>query len=161
MTWFANVVLSLTGTLVLVVVFVLPALEASTPLGIVVPGELAVILGGVLAQLGRLPLWAVVVAGAAEAVVGDSAGYAVGRRLGDGLLARLPRAFVLPGRVERAKSLVRRLGGRGGRSWPLHRGVPDAGTRPRRDRRNALPHLRGVQRRRWRAVGDRRRPART
>jgi len=42
MTWFANVVLSLTGTLVLVVVFVLPALEASTPLGIVVPGEVTV-----------------------------------------------------------------------------------------------------------------------
>jgi hypothetical protein len=44
--------------LVLVAVFALPALEASTLLGSVVPGELAVVLGGVLAHQGRVPLWA-------------------------------------------------------------------------------------------------------
>jgi membrane-associated protein len=112
MTWVANTILALTGTMTLVVVFALPALEASTPLGLVVPGELALVLGGVLAQLGRLPLWAVVVAGAAGAVVGDSIGYAVGRRVGDRLLGRLPHRLVRPDRVERAKALVRHLGGR-------------------------------------------------
>jgi undecaprenyl-diphosphatase len=112
MTWVANTVLSLTGTMALIVVFALPALEASTPLGVVVPGELAIVLGGVLAQFGRLPLWAVVVAGAAGAIIGDSIGYAVGRRFGDRLLGRLPRSFVRPDRVERAKAFVRRLGGR-------------------------------------------------
>jgi membrane-associated protein len=111
-TWIGNTVLSLTWPIALIVVFALPALEASTPLGIVVPGELALVLGGVLAHLGRLPLWAIVVAGAAGAVVGDSIGYAAGRRFGDRLLSRLPRPFVRPDRVERAKALVRRLGGR-------------------------------------------------
>jgi hypothetical protein len=58
MTWLSETILRLAGPLVLVAVFTLPALEASTLLGMVVPGELAVVLGGVLAQQGRLPLWA-------------------------------------------------------------------------------------------------------
>ena len=49
MTWLTDTILRLAGPLVLVV-FALPALEASTLLGIVVPGELALVLGGVLAH---------------------------------------------------------------------------------------------------------------
>jgi membrane-associated protein len=112
MTWLTDTVLHLAGPLVLVAVFALPALEASTLLGIVVPGELALVLGGVLAHQGRVPLVAAVVAGAAGAVVGDTVGYAVGRRIGERLLAHLPRRLVKPGQVERATALVRRLGGR-------------------------------------------------
>jgi membrane-associated protein len=112
MTWLTDTVLHLAGPLVLVAVFALPALEASTLLGIVVPGELALVLGGVLAHQGRVPLVAAVVAGAAGAVVGDTVGYAVGRRIGERLLAHLPRRLVEPGQVERATALVRRLGGR-------------------------------------------------
>jgi membrane-associated protein len=112
MTWLSDTILRLAGPLVLVVVFALPALEASTLLGIVVPGELALVLGGVLAHQGRVPLWATVTAGAAGAVVGDSVGYAVGRRVGGRLLTRIPRRLVQPGQVERATALLRRLGGR-------------------------------------------------
>ena len=112
MTWLADAILRLTGPVVLIVVFAMPALEASTLLGIVLPGELALVFGGVLAQQGRVPLWAVVAAGSAGAVVGDSVGYALGRRVGEPLLARLPRRFVRPDRVDRVKVLVRRLGGR-------------------------------------------------
>ena len=95
MTWLSDTILRLAAPLVLVVVFALPALEASTLLGIVVPGELALVLGGVLAHQGRVPLWAAVAAGAAGAAVGDSLGYAVGRRVGERLLARIPRRLVL------------------------------------------------------------------
>jgi len=56
MTWLSDTILHLAGPLVLVVVFALPALEASTLLGIVVPGELALVLGGVLAHQGRVQL---------------------------------------------------------------------------------------------------------
>jgi membrane-associated protein len=112
MTWIIETTLRLAGPLVLVAVFALPALEASTLLGIVVPGELALVLGGMLARQGRVPLAAVVAAGVAGAVVGDSVGYAVGRRVGKRLLARLPRRLVEPGQVQRATALVRRLGGR-------------------------------------------------
>jgi membrane-associated protein len=110
--WLSDTILRLAGPLVLLVVFALPALEASTLLGIVVPGELALVLGGVLAHQGRVPLWAAAVAGAAGAVVGDSLGYALGRRVGKRLLARVPRRLVEPGQVERATALLRRLGGR-------------------------------------------------
>jgi membrane-associated protein len=70
------------------------------------------VAGGVLAHQGRVPLWAAVVAGAAGAVVGDSLGYAFGRRVGERLLARVPRRPVEPCQVERATALLRRLGGR-------------------------------------------------
>jgi membrane-associated protein len=112
MAWISDTLLRLAGPAVLMVMFALPALEASTLLGIMVPGELALLLGGVLAHQGRVPLWAAVVAGAAGAVVGDSVGYAAGRRVGERLLARIPRRLVQPRQVERAKALVRRLGGR-------------------------------------------------
>jgi membrane-associated protein len=95
-----------------VAVFALPALEASTLLGVVVPGELALVLGGVVAHQGRVPLWAAVLAGAAGAVVGDSVGYVIGRRVGERLLAHLPHRLIEPRQVERATALVRRLGGR-------------------------------------------------
>jgi membrane-associated protein len=112
MTWLSDTILRLAGPLALVAVFALPALEASTLLGIVVPGELALVLGGVLAHQGRVPLVAAVAAGAAGAVVGDTIGYAIGRRVGERLLAHLPRRLIRPRQVERAKALVRRLGGR-------------------------------------------------
>jgi membrane-associated protein len=112
MVWLSDTILRLAGPLVLVAVFALPALEASTLLGIVVPGELALVLGGVLAHQGRVPLWAAVAAGAAGAVVGDSLGYAVGHTVGERLLARMPRRLVQPGQAERATALLRRLGGR-------------------------------------------------
>jgi membrane-associated protein len=112
MTWLSDTVLHLAGPLVLLAVFALPALEASTLLGIVVPGELAAVLGGVLAHQGRVPLAAVVVAGAAGAVVGDTVGYAVGRRVGKRLLGHLPHRLVVPDQVQRATALVCRLGGR-------------------------------------------------
>jgi membrane protein DedA with SNARE-associated domain/membrane-associated phospholipid phosphatase len=91
---FTDKILALPGWLVLVLVFLLPALEASAFVGFVFPGEVAVILGGVAASRGIVPLWAVIAAAVSGAVIGDSAGYLIGRRWGDRLLAgtigRLP-----------------------------------------------------------------------
>lgn len=42
---------------VLAVVFALPALEASTLIGVFLPGESTILLGGVLAAYGKVPLW--------------------------------------------------------------------------------------------------------
>src|SRR5690348_16693834 len=91
---FTDRILSLPGWLVLVLVFAFPALEASAFLGFVFPGEIAVILGGVAASRGTVPLWAVIAAAVAGAIIGDSAGYLIGRRWGThmlhGTLGRLP-----------------------------------------------------------------------
>jgi len=97
--------------LVLALVFLVPALEASAFIGFVFPGEIAVLLGGVLAQQGKVPLWLVFVLGSAGSIVGDSIGYEVGRRYGDRLLRRLPRWLVKPEHLERSKDLLRRRGG--------------------------------------------------
>jgi undecaprenyl-diphosphatase len=102
--------LGLSPALVLALVFLLPALEASTLVGLVVPGELAVLVGGVFAHEGRLSLGAVAGAAFAGAVLGDQVGYLVGRRYGRALLARTPRRFVRSAEVRRALELVRRRG---------------------------------------------------
>jgi membrane protein YqaA with SNARE-associated domain len=63
-----------------VLVFVLTASETSAFVGLLVPGETAVLLGAAVAGRGGLNVFllaAVVVAGA---VTGDSLGYALGRR---------------------------------------------------------------------------------
>jgi membrane protein DedA with SNARE-associated domain/membrane-associated phospholipid phosphatase len=87
-------ILSLPGWLVLVLVFAFPALEASAFAGFVFPGEIAVILGGVAASRGMVPLWAVIAAAVSGAIIGDSAGYLIGRRWGTqmlhGTIGRLP-----------------------------------------------------------------------
>ncbi len=87
-------ILSLPGWLVLVLVFAFPALEASAFVGFVFPGEIAVILGGVAASRGTVPLWAVIAAAVSGAIIGDSIGYLVGRRWGThllhGTLGRVP-----------------------------------------------------------------------
>lgn len=72
----------------LAAVFLLPALETGLVLGVIVPGETAVVLGGVLASTGRVPLWAAMVASVAGAIAGDCAGYLLGRRYGEKAIRR-------------------------------------------------------------------------
>ncbi|MFD7660685.1 DedA family protein [Actinosynnema sp. NPDC059797] len=102
---------ALPPALVLALAFLLPALEASTMLGVVFPGEVALLVAGAVAHAGGVPLWAVLVAGVAGAVLGDLAGWFVGRRWGHALLRRLPERLVRPAAVERASALIRRRGG--------------------------------------------------
>jgi len=61
--------------------------------GIPVPGETAIILGGIAASQGRLSIVLVIAVAAAAAIIGDNIGFEVGRRGGRGLLER-------PGRLE-------------------------------------------------------------
>src|SRR5580765_1509919 len=72
----------------LAAVFLFPALETGVVLGFILPGETAVVLGGVLAATGRVPLWAAAAAGVAGAIGGDCAGYVLGRRYGETAIRR-------------------------------------------------------------------------
>jgi undecaprenyl-diphosphatase len=105
-------ILRLPPWLALLIVFAMPALEASVFLGFIFPGEIACLLGGVLAFESKLQLWLVIVVAIAGAVIGDTVGYFVGARFGDVLLNKLPERFVNPEHVERTKELIRRFGGR-------------------------------------------------
>jgi undecaprenyl-diphosphatase len=108
----ATTVLGLPAWLALVVVFAVPALESSAFVGFVFPGEIVLLLGGVLAQRGEIPLPAVLALGFAGAVLGDSVGYLVGRRWGrqmlDGTLGRLIRRE----HFDRAERYLAERGGR-------------------------------------------------
>jgi membrane protein DedA with SNARE-associated domain len=110
-----DLLLALPGWAALLAVFLLPALESSVFLGFVFPGEIAVILGGVAAAAGRMPLPAMIAAAILGAVIGDSVGYAVGKRWGDqmlhGSIGRLPVVrHELEKHLESAKAFVRKRG---------------------------------------------------
>src|SRR5437867_10843032 len=105
--------LDLSGAPAYGLLFALPALEASAFVGFVFPGEIAVLLGGVLAFQHKVALGWAIAAAVGGAIVGDSIGYAVGARWGRRLLrTRVLRRFVTPERQENASAYLRRHGGR-------------------------------------------------
>ncbi|GAA2488971.1 DedA family protein [Streptomyces longisporus] len=103
--WLAD----LSGPVVYLVVTALVFAEDALFFGFVLPGETAVIVGGVLARRGNVELVWLTLAVVLAAIAGDSVGYEIGRRAGPPLLSRGPlrrRA----GRVEKARDLIRRRG---------------------------------------------------
>jgi membrane-associated protein len=102
--------LTLPPWVVVALVALLPALEASMFLGVVIPGETAILAGGVVAHAGVVPLWLVMLAACAGAAVGDQGGYTLGRRYGARLLSHLPERVRDSGTMERALLLLRRRG---------------------------------------------------
>jgi membrane protein DedA with SNARE-associated domain len=95
---------------VLAIVFAFPALEASTLIGIFVPGETAILLGGVLAWYGHVSLPSVLLAAALGAIVGDSAGYWVGARWGKRVVEGRIGRIVGERRWARARQRLTRKG---------------------------------------------------
>jgi membrane-associated protein len=107
-----DLILRLSGASALLVVFLLPFAECAFFAGFFIPGEIGVLLGGVLANQHRVSLAGVLIAGISGAIIGDSVGYEVGRRWGDAVLRKLPDRLVDDGKVDKAEDLVRRLGGK-------------------------------------------------
>lgn len=84
--------------------------EAAIFVGFVLPGETAVLLGGVLASTGHISLPILLAVVVAAAVVGDSVGYEVGRHIGPRVLgSRLLRRH--RSRLDGAQRLLRERGG--------------------------------------------------
>ena len=110
MTSIATHILGLPPWAALLVVFAFPALESSAFVGFIFPGEIALILGGVLASQGSVPLGAVLAAGIAGAVAGDSIGYAVGRRYGRRILDGTLGRFVHSRHLDRAEAYLAERG---------------------------------------------------
>jgi undecaprenyl-diphosphatase len=105
-------ILGLHGWAALAVVFLLPALESSAFVGFVVPGEIAVLLGGVLASRANVSLGAVLAAAIAGAVVGDTVGYEVGKRWGRRLLQSMLGRLVKADHLGRAERYLQTRGGK-------------------------------------------------
>jgi membrane-associated protein len=90
--------------------FLLTALEASAFVGLFVPGETALLLGGFLAYQGKLNLFVVIVVTALGGILGDSAGYEIGRHLGDRMKRTWLGRKIGEERWERARKYVRTKG---------------------------------------------------
>jgi membrane-associated protein len=106
-----NTLLDVPPWLALLIIAGLVFGEAALFFGFVLPGETAVVYGGVLADAGRISVVVVLLVVVTAAIVGDSVGFEVGRKLGP----RLVRAPVLrhhPERLEAAQAYLRRRGGR-------------------------------------------------
>jgi membrane-associated protein len=85
--------------------------EAALFVGFVLPGETAVLLGGVLANQHRVSLPVMIVVAVLAAIIGDSVGYEVGRHFGTRLLDS--RVFERRRRgLERGQQALRDNGGR-------------------------------------------------
>ena len=77
--WF----LSISAIWAVAAVFLVPALETAVVLGLMLPGEVTVFLGGVLAAQGDAPLLAILIAAVVGPATGDTVGYWLGRRYGE------------------------------------------------------------------------------
>jgi undecaprenyl-diphosphatase len=95
-----------------VIVGVLTLLEASAMIGLVVPGEAALLVGGFLASQDKAELPVMMVVGAVGAVVGDSIGYEIGRHLGPSLRRSRVGRWVGEERWARAEAYLAHHGGR-------------------------------------------------
>lgn len=106
-------ILHLPAWLILLLVFLLPGLEASIFLGVFFPGEVAVLLGGVAASQGSVSIALVVIAACLGAVLGDQVGYLVGREWGEQVLRKIPDRLLDEDRLQKGRVYIRRMGAKG------------------------------------------------
>jgi membrane protein DedA with SNARE-associated domain len=95
-----------------VIIPVAVLLERSVFVGLIVPGDFILALGGVYAGQGKLSVPVVIVLGILAAIIGESAGYWIGRRHGMGLVRRLPILNRFQDRLERSEDFFQRNGGK-------------------------------------------------
>ena len=94
-------------------VFLIVFLETSAFVGVFVPGEMTIILGGAAAARGILDFWTLVPVVVVAAILGDTVGYIIGRRLGRGFILRHPRLFhIREPQMERVDHFFARHGGK-------------------------------------------------
>ena len=95
------------------ILFILAFLESAAFLGLIAPGESAVVIAGLLAARGALDLPLVVAVAILGAILGDSTGYLLGSRWGDPFFARFGKyAFIRRQELDAARRFFERHGGK-------------------------------------------------
>ena len=88
-------------------------MERSIFIGLIIPGDIILALGGVYSAQHKMSLAAVIVIGTVAAISGESIGFWLGRRFGIRLLRRLPFFGPRLSRVvEESRDYFRRHGGK-------------------------------------------------
>jgi len=94
-------------------VAVLAYLEAAAFIGLLVPGELTVVLGGAIARDGHISIVRLFLLVWFAAAAGDTTGYLLGHRLGREFLFRHgPRFHITPAVIARVEAIFDRHGGK-------------------------------------------------
>jgi undecaprenyl-diphosphatase len=86
-------------------------LERSIFIGLIVPGDVFLALGGIYAAKHELSLPWVIVAASVAAIIGESVGFWLGRKVGARLIKRLPLVNRLEPKLEDAKEFFKKRGG--------------------------------------------------
>lgn len=94
--------------LILAFTFLLPAAASSVMFGMFVPAQTAIILAGVAAHEEAVPVWAVILAATAGALIGNHVGYRAGQRTGQPMEQRLAPRWA--DQLDRVLRFVRRRG---------------------------------------------------
>ena len=92
------------------VLFAIVFAETGLLVGFLLPGDSLLITAGLLAANGTLNIWWLNGLLIVAAVVGDSVGYAIGRRLGPRLFTRQKSLLFNPAHVERTRRFYEKYG---------------------------------------------------
>ncbi len=93
--------------------FAMTFLETSAFLGLIAPGESVVVIAGLLAARGVLGIGPVIAIAMLGAMAGDSTGYVIGRRFGEGFVLRYGRhVFIKKQHLEDTRRFIDRFGGK-------------------------------------------------
>ncbi|HSZ48946.1 MAG TPA: DedA family protein [Streptosporangiaceae bacterium] len=110
MTSLANSLTHLSGWVAYAVIAALVFGETAIFLGFVLPGEIAAVLGGVLASRGHLSLPLLILIVVVAAIAGPFVGYEIGKRAGDRLFDSKALRRV-QGPADRARTFLQQRGG--------------------------------------------------
>lgn len=110
MSSLASGLVDLHGWIAYLVIAALVFGETAVFVGFVLPGEIAVILGGVLASRGHVSLPLLILIVVIAAVTGPFVGYEIGKRMGDRLFAAKALRRVQGG-AERTRAVLSKRGG--------------------------------------------------
>lgn len=101
------------GTWTYLLVGVLCFLESGAGIGLLVPGETAIIVGGVVAGQGEIDIVVLIAIAWATAVAGDFTSFLIGRKLGRAfLLKHGPRVKITESRIEQVEAFYDKHGGK-------------------------------------------------
>ncbi|WP_104119138.1 DedA family protein [Arthrobacter sp. B1805] len=111
MTTIIDSLVSLSGPLVYIIIGLLAFSEAAAFVGLVLPGETALFLGGVIASQGHVNLGIMLGVAVVAAIAGDSVGYEIGRRFGPNLKNSRAGRFVGADKWAKGEQFLARRGG--------------------------------------------------
>ena len=101
------------GTWTYLLVALLCFLESGAGIGLLIPGETAIIVGGVVAGQGQIDVILLIAIAWATAVAGDLTSFYIGRRLGRAFLVKHgPRVKIDEQRVEQVEAFYAKHGGK-------------------------------------------------